>query len=171
MAKNYDQWYEEIMQNADTVEHGINTICKLMRKRESWADATAYRKDKKWFYKTGQYLKNKEKKEVTDPYEYISKLSYQQSINKIIQAVHAYAMTCDAEAWIVFCQKKLQKKNYQEPPSHDGIKLRPIRQRIHTLLKKLRTFICMYIEQDATIDDDVKEYIKRVSKKNKKSKR
>lgn len=171
MAKNYDQWYEEIMQNADTVEHGINTICKLMRKRESWADATAYRKDKRWFYKTGQYLKNKERKEVTDPYEHISKLSYQQSVNKIIQAVHAYAMTCDNEAWVVFCQKILYKQNYQEPPNHDGRKLRPIRQRIHTLLKKLRTFICMYIEQDTTIDDDVKEYIKRVSKKNKKSKR
>lgn len=168
MAKSYDKWYEEIMEKADTVEHGLNTICKLMNKRENWDIITSYKRDKKWFYRTGQYYKNKERKEMIDPYEYLGKLSYQQSVNKIIQAVHAYAMTCDAEAWKVFCQKILQRKNYQEP-LNKGKKTRPIRQRIHTLLKQLRIFICMYVEQDSMIDDDVKEYIKRVSKKNKKS--
>ena len=54
MAKDYDQWYIDIVNTAETPERGIITVRKLMKKREEWEDATAYAKDKKWFYKTGQ---------------------------------------------------------------------------------------------------------------------
>jgi len=67
MAKDYDQWYIDIVNTAETPERGIITVRKLMEKREEWEDATAYCKDKRWFYKTGQHNKNKEKIEMSNP--------------------------------------------------------------------------------------------------------
>ena len=46
MAKDYDQWYIDIVNTAETPERGIITVRKLMEKREEWEDATAYCKDK-----------------------------------------------------------------------------------------------------------------------------
>lgn len=171
MAKDYDQWYIDIVKQAETPERGIITVSKLIEKRESWEDATAYGKDKRWFYKTGQNHKNSDKLEVSNPYEYFDKLSRQQSINKIMKAVHIYAMMCDAQTWKAFCRKVLSGEYYVKQGEYSIKRTRSIKSKVSRLLSELRKFIVLYAEQDPSIDDDVKEYIKRVSKKNKKSKR
>ena len=171
MAKDYDQWYIDIVNAAETPERGIITVRKLIEKREEWEDATAYCKDKKWFYKTGQHTKNKEKAEMSNPSEYFDKLSRTASINKIMQAVNSYAMMCYPKAWKAFCKKVLAGEYYVRQSGYSKKKTRLIDNSLQHLLPELRKFILFYIEQDPMIDDDVKEYIKRVSKKNKKSKR
>ena len=171
MAKDYDQWYIDIVNTAETPERGIITVRKLMEKREEWENATAYCKDKRWFYKTGQHNKNKEKIEMSNPSEYFDKLSRTASINKIMQAVNSYAMMCDKKAWKSFCKKVLAGEYYVKQGAYSERKTKSIKNSVSRLLLKLREFITVYVEHDLTIDDDIKEYIKRVSKKNKKFKR
>lgn len=171
MAKDYDQWYIDIVNAAETPERGIITVRKLMEKREEWENATSYRNDKKWFYKTGQHNKNKEKAEIADPSKYFDKLSRTASINKIMKAVNSYAIMCKPKAWKAFCKKVLAGEYYVRQSGYSKKKTKSIDNGLQYLLPELRNFILLYIEQDPTIDDDVKEYIKRVSKKNKKSKR
>lgn len=171
MAKDYDQWYIDIVNAAETPERGIITVRKLMQKREEWEDATAYRRDKKWFYNTGQHDKNKEKAEMANPSEYFDKLSRTASINKIMQAVNSYAMMCKPKIWKAFCKKVLAGEYYVKQGAYSKKKTKVLDNGLNHLLPELRKLILLYIEQDPTIDDDVKEYIKRVSKKNKKSKR
>lgn len=171
MAKDYDQWYIDIVNTAETPERGIITVRKLMEKREEWEDATAYRQDKRWFYTTEQHNKNKEKMEMSNPSEYFDKLSRTVSINKIMQAVNSYAMICNKEVWESFCKKVLDGEYYVKQGEYSERKTRFFGNGVSRLLPKLREFITVYVEHDPTIDDDVKEYIQRVSKKNKKFKR
>ena len=171
MAKDYEQWYIDIVNAAKTPERGIITVSKLIEKREKWDDATSYYKDKRWFYKTGQHNKNKEKVKMSNPSKYFDKLSHTVSINKIMQAVNSYAMMCDKKAWKSFCKKVLSGEYYVKQGAYYERKTKSIRNSVSRLLPKLREFITVYVEHDPTIDDDVKEYIKRVSKKNKKFKR
>lgn len=170
MAKDYDQWYIDIVNTAETPERGIITVRKLMKKREEWEDATAYAKDKKWFYKTGQHNKNQDKIEMVNPSEYFDKLSRTASVNKIMQAVNSYAMMIDGKAWKAFCKKVLAGEYYVKQGAYSEKKTKTIKNSVSRLLSELRKFIVLYVEHDPMIDDDVKEYIKRVSKKNKKFK-
>lgn len=170
MAKDYDQWYIDIVNTAETPERGIITVRKLMKKREEWEDATAYAKDKKWFYKTGQHNKNQDKIEMANPSEYFDKLSRTASVNKIMQAVNSYAMMIDRKAWKAFCKKVLAGEYYVKQGAYSEKKTKAIKNSVSRLLSELRKFIVLYVEHDPMIDDDVKEYIKRVSKKNKKLK-
>jgi len=80
-------------------------------------------------------------------------------------------MMCDKKAWKSFCKKVLSGEYYVKQGAYSERKTKSIRNSVSRLLPKLREFIAVYVEHDPTIDDDVKEYIKRVSKKNKKFKR